>query len=452
MAKRRSPCRPEVVLVGRPNVGKSTLFNRICGSRRALVTAVPGTTRDVLSSPAEWQETTFTLVDTGGMFGVSTDPLHDRVIQKGRSALADATAAVLVVDAREGRTPGDEEIAKFLRTLNIPTILAANKTDDRRSVDRLPELYALGFDPSVAIAAEHGDGVAELLDEIVARLPRRQRSAAAAEADRDTPAETRVAIVGRPNVGKSSLVNRLMREERLLVSETPGTTRDTVDVELQWHRQRFRIVDTAGIRRRGRVARAAVEALSVVLARRAIRQADIAVILLDASEGATDQDAAIAGEAERAGCGLIVAVNKWDLVRNRGMTFVKEFDDKVRRQLKFLTYAPILHLSAATGEHTGRLLQRIERVARARHRRLTTGELNRFFRDVTRAHPPRSADGKAARILYAAQTAIAPPTFVLFVNVSSKLHFSYERFLVNQLRKAFGFEGTPVRLVARRRR
>ena len=450
MGAKRIAAAPTVVVVGRPNVGKSTLFNRICGTRRALVTTVPGTTRDVLASPAEWQGVAFELVDTGGMFGASTDPLHALVVQHGRLALAEADLVVLVADAREGRTPGDEEIAQFVRTLNVPVIVAANKTDDRRSADHLFELSKLGFDSSIPIAAEHGSGVAELLDEITTRLPRRGATPVEAE---DAPAETRIVIVGRPNVGKSSLVNRLLREERILVSETPGTTRDTVDVALQWHRRRFRVVDTAGIRSPGRVTRGGqVESLSVVLARRAIRQADVAVVLLDASEGATGQDAAIAGEVERAGCGVILGVNKWDLVRNQGMDFVKAFDDRLRFQLKFLDYAPILHLSAATGEHTGRLLARIDRVAQARQRRLSTGELNRFLEEVTRRHRPASSGRKAARILYAAQTGVAPPTFVLFMNVSSKLHFSFERFLVNRIRETFGFEGTPVRLVVRRRR
>ena len=452
MGTKRTATAPTVVLVGRPNVGKSTLFNRICGTRLALVTAVPGTTRDVLATPTEWQGVAFELVDTGGMFGASTDPLHMLVVQHGRRALAEADLVVLVADAREGRTPGDEEIAQFVRTLNVPVIVAANKTDDRRSADHLSELLGLGFDPCVPIAAEHGSGVAELLDEITTRLPRRGVTQPAVEIA-DTLSETRIAIVGRPNVGKSSLVNRLLREERLLVSETPGTTRDAVDVALQWHRRNFRVVDTAGIRRPGRVGRGGpVESLSVVLARRAIRQADVAVVLLDASEGATGQDAAIAGEVERAGCGVIIGVNKWDLVRNQGMDFVKAFDDRLRFQLKFLNYAPILHMSAATGEHTGRLLARIDRVAQARQQRLSTGELNRFLEGVTRRHPPASSGRKAARILYAAQTGVAPPTFVLFMNVDSKLHFSFERFLVNRLREKFGFEGTPIRLVVRRRR
>jgi GTP-binding protein len=258
--------------------------------------------------------------------------------------------------------------------------------------------------------------------------------------------------VGRPNVGKSSLVNRLLREERVMVDEMPGTTRDAVDAVLKWHRQTFRIVDTAGIRRPGRVARAGgIEAVSVVVARRAIERADVAVLVLDAVEGASDQDGAIAGEAEKAGCGIIIAANKWDLVKDRGPEFVKEFDDKLRFQLKFLEYAPVLHISARTGERTPKLLETIDRVAEARTRRVSTGELNRFVQAVTAVHPPASPGRREVRILYAAQTGVKPPTFVFFTNVATEFHFSYERFLKNRLRESFGLMGAPVRILVRRR-
>jgi GTP-binding protein len=265
-------------------------------------------------------------------------------------------------------------------------------------------------------------------------------------------AETRIAIVGRPNVGKSSLVNQLLREQRMLVSDLPGTTRDAVDTVLRWHRRTFRIVDTAGIRRAGRVARGGqIENVSVLIARRAIEQAHVAVLVVDATEGVTDQDAAIAGEAEKAGCGVIIAANKWDLMKGRGADFSKTFDAELRRNLKFLDYAPVLHISAATGERTPRLLETIDKVADARTVRISTGELNRFIEAVSAAHPPSSPGRREVRILYAAQTGVAPPTFVLFTNVATRLHFSYERFIVNRLREAFGFVGTPIRIVVRRR-
>jgi GTP-binding protein len=267
------------------------------------------------------------------------------------------------------------------------------------------------------------------------------------------PLEIGVAIIGRPNVGKSSLVNRLLREERMLVSAIPGTTRDAVDSLLRWHRRDFRIVDTAGIRRPGRVASSGqVESLSVIVARRAVEAADVAVVLVDAIEGATEQDGAIAGAAEKAGCGVIVAVNKWDLVKAEGPDFSKRFDEEMHRRLKFLDFAPVLHISAATGERTPRLLETIDRVAEARKRRVSTGELNRFVEAVTAGHPPASPGRKAVRILYAAQVGVAPPSFVFFTNVATTFHFSYQRFLINQLRESFGFLGTPIRMQVRARR
>jgi GTP-binding protein len=447
MSVRRASGSPTVVLVGRPNVGKSTLSNRLTGTRKAIVTPIAGTTRDVNSQPAEWRNVNFTLTDTGGMFGASQDPLHELVFAQGLRALESADVIVLVVDGRDGLVSGDEEIAASLRSVNVPVIVAVNKTDDRKARGRAVEFYALGFEPVVEIAAEHGEGTGDLLDEIIARLPTRRDPAKVAD-----PPATSVAIVGRPNVGKSSLLNRILREERSIVSDVPGTTRDTVDALLTWHKRTFRIVDTAGIRRPGRVARSGqLEAVSVLVARRAIEKADVAVIVVDSTEGATDQDAAIAGEAEKAGCGVIIAANKWDLMKGRGVEYSKTFDEELRRQLKFLDYAPLLHISATTGERTGKVLETIDAVAEARSRRVPTGELNRFVQAVTAVHPPASPGRREVRILYAAQTSVAPPTFVFFTNVATEFHFSYERFLVNRLRESFGLLGTPVRIQVRRR-
>ncbi len=447
---------PAVVLVGRPNVGKSTLFNRITESRRAIVTATPGTTRDVITQPVAWRGVTFQLTDTGGMFGASQDPLHDLVVVRGRRAVEEADLIVLVGDGREGKVPADDEIARAIRPAGVPVIVAINKMDDRRARDASMEFYQLGFEPVIEVSAEHGRGVGDLLDEVVKRLPAvRVTPGPGGEpvrAPAPEPEETGVAIVGRPNVGKSSLVNRLLREERVLVSDVPGTTRDAIDAVLRWHRRQFRIVDTAGIRRPGRVARSGqVEAVSVIVARRAIEQADVAVIVIDATEGATDQDAAIAGEADRVGRGVIIAANKWDLVKSRGPDFSRQFDDEVRRQMKFLEYAPVLHISAATGERTPRLLETIDRVAEARKRRVPTAELNKFIEAITAVHPPASPGKKEVRILYAVQVGIAPPSFVFFTNVATTFHFSYERFLVNQLRESFGFFGSPIRMEVRAR-
>jgi GTP-binding protein len=447
MALKRSAGLANVVLVGRPNVGKSTLFNRVTGSRRAIVTAIAGTTRDVNALPAEWLGNTFSLVDTGGMFGANEDPLHELVVVHGRRALETADVIVFVVDGREGLVPGDEEIANVLRKMTVPVVMAVNKTDDKRARGRSMEFYKLGLEPVVEIAAEHGEGVGDLLDEVIQRLPARR------EPSRSTdPPPTAVAIVGRPNVGKSSLLNRLLREERSIVSEMPGTTRDTVDALLTWHRRTFRIVDTAGIRRPGRVARSGqLEAVSVLVAKRAIEKADVAVIVIDATEGATDQDAAIAGEADKSGSGIVIVANKWDLMKGRGADFSKTFDEELRRQVKFLDYAPILHISASTGERAGKVLETIDKIAEARMRRIPTPELNRFVQAVTAVHPPASPGRRHVRILYAAQTSVAPPTFVFFTNVATEFHFSYERFLANRLRDSFGMFGTPIRIQVRKR-
>jgi GTPase len=448
MPSKRPAGVPTVVLVGRPNVGKSTLFNRITDTRRAIVAPVAGTTRDTIAQPAEWQGTSFSVVDTGGMFGASSDPLHELVFEKGQRALTTADLVVFVVDGREGLVSGDEEIAGALRSVDAPVLIAVNKTDDRRARGRSVEFYGLGFDTVVEIAAEHGEGVGDLLDEIVARFTDAQRTAPPPVQE----PEVKGAIVGRPNVGKSSLLNRLLKEERSIVSDMPGTTRDTVDAVLKWHKRTFRILDTAGIRRAGRVARSGqVESVSVLVARRAIQQADVAVLVVDSVEGATDQDATIAGEAEKTGCGVIIAANKWDLMKGRGTDFSKQFDDKLRQQVKFLDYAQILHISALTGERTPKLLEAIDKVADSRLRRIPTAELNRFVQAVTAVHPPASPGRREVRILYAAQVGVAPPEFVFFTNVATTFHFSYHRFLVNKLRESFGLEGTPIRIQVRRR-
>ncbi len=475
---------PTVVLVGRPNVGKSTLFNRITGTRRSIVAPIAGTTRDAIQESAEWQHLKFQLVDTGGLFGATTDPLHELVVAHGLRHLKVADLVIFVVDGREGLVPGDLEIAKSIRRLDKPVVLAVNKTDDRAGARNVAEFHRLGFDPVFEIAAEHGAGIGDLLDEVRSRFPdhierpsaepddeaedeaveeeaRKGAEAARSGAADGEPAEDEgpglpeevpVAIVGRPNVGKSSLVNRLLREDRMVVSNVPGTTRDAVDVVLRWHGHNFRIVDTAGMRRPGKVKDAGqIEAVSVLIAKRAMAQAQVAVLVIDAEEGATDREAAIAGEAQELGLSLVIAVNKWDLVKGKGQEWVAAFDDRLRFQLKFLDYVPLIHLSALTGDRAGKVLETVARVAKARRRKVPTSRLNKFLDRVTSTHTPTTKGKKDVRILYATQTAIEPPEFVLFTNVATDLHFSYERFLKNQLREEFGFEGTPIRLKIKRR-
>jgi len=461
-----------VVLVGRPNVGKSTLFNRITGTRRAIVAPVAGTTRDTLVRPAAWRGRQFEVSDTGGLYGASQDPLHELVVRQGQRMIGGADLLVLVVDGREGLVPGDSEIARELRETGRPVLLAINKTDDKRARAGALEFYQLGFEPVVEISAEHGTGVADLLDEIVERLPA-GTSAGAAEAKEDAgddangperkgestsdrrqaaPEETSVAIVGRPNVGKSSLLNKLLKQERVLVSDLPGTTRDPIDAVLTWHRRRFRIVDTAGMRRPGRVRGGGqVELVSVAGAKKAMVDADVIALVIDAEEGATDQDAAIGGEADRAGRGIVIVANKWDKVKSVDPGFVKQFDEDLRHKMRFLDYAPILHVSALTGERAGKILDTIDRIGAVRRKRVSTPALNKFVAQLTAANPPISPGRRHVRILYAAQIGVAPPSFVFFTNVATTFHFSYERFLVNQLREQFGFVGTPIRIQVRRR-
>jgi GTPase len=469
---------PQVVLVGRPNVGKSTLFNRLSGSRRSIVTAIPGTTRDVITHPVSWGRVQFSLTDTGGLFGASEDPLHELVILQGSKALKSADLIVFVVDGREGLIPGDEDIAQATRDAGVPVILAINKTDDRRARNASLEFSRLGFANIVDVSAEHGMGVGDLLEEIERHLaPRTQPLEPLEPLEPGTQPlepleplepmepmeplegsgevakkETAIAIVGRPNAGKSSLVNRLLREDRMIVSEVPGTTRDSVDSLLQWHGHTLRLVDTAGIRRPGKVAKSQVESVSVLLAKRAIERADVVVLVLDATVGPTDQDGAIAGAAKDAGRGIIIAANKWDLMKEQGPDAAKVFDEKVRYHLKFLDYAPILHISAVTGERTPKLIEVVDRVAKAGRTRVPTGELNRFIEKVTTASPPVTAGKRNVRVMYAAQASVAPPTFVLFTNAITKLHFSYERFLENRLREAYGFFGNPIRIQVRGRK
>ncbi len=466
---------PSVVLVGRPNVGKSTLFNRIIGSRRAIVAPLAGTTRDSLSVPASWGGMAFQLSDTGGLYGHSEDPLHALVVVQGQRAIAGADLLVFVVDGREGLTPGDQTIARELRKTNLPVVLAVNKTDDKRAQAGVPDFYQLGLEPISEISAEHGNGTGDLLDEIVKQLttlgfkaelrPKlsrvdARRAQVEAEDVPETPKvseptvpnDATIAIVGRPNVGKSSLLNRLLKEERVMVSDTPGTTRDAIDATLTWQRRQFRIVDTAGMRRPGRVRSGGkVELVSVAGSKKAIFDADVVALVIDSEEGATDQDAAIGGEADRAGRGIVIIANKWDLVRSADHKFVEKFDDELRRKMRFLDYAPILHISALTGERTTKVLETIDKIAVSRRTRVTTGALNKFIASVIAANPPVSPSRRNVKIMYCAQIGVAPPSFVFFTNVATTFHFSYERFLINRLREEFGFMGTSIRIQVRRR-
>jgi GTP-binding protein len=434
--------RPLVALVGRPNVGKSTLFNRLIGEPYAVVHETPGTTRDRLYGTADWSGIEFALVDTGGIgLEVAGDVMAGTLAQ-AQEAIAQADVIVLVVDAQTGPVAADTDVALLLRRTHKPVLVAANKAESRRAELGAAEFHELGLGEPIAISAIHGTGTGDLLDAIIDRLPR---------APEEPPAEDEVslAIVGRPNVGKSSLLNALVGAERSIVSPVPGTTRDAVDSLFEYRGQAVRLVDTAGVRRRGRIA-PGIEKYSVLRALRAIDRAEVAALVLDGAEGVTAQDAHVAGYIQEAAKGVVLVVNKWDLVE-KSPRIQAEYTRRVREGLQFLDYAPLLFVSAKTGRGVPRVLEAALSADAARATRVPTARLNSAMAEAVRAHPI-SARGKPLKLLYVTQSAVRPPTFVFFVNDAKILHFTYRRYLENQLREQFGFAGTGIRLVFRGRR
>jgi GTPase len=433
---------PRIALVGRPNVGKSTLFNRICGRRKAITDGRPGSTRDRNYAQVSWQGRAFELVDTGGLLLGSDDPLLGPATAQAEQAIEEADAVLFLVDGRGGLLPDDEAIARRLRRGGKRTLLVVNKTDSAE--ENVSEFAGLGFDRAHFVSAEHGLGVGDLLDAALEGLP-----AASLEEAAEGPLS--LALVGRPNVGKSSILNRLVGRERAVVSPVPGTTRDSVDEVFERRGRRYRIVDTAGIRK-VRLLAQNVDHVSVVQSRRAIERADLAVLVLDAGEGLRDMDATIGGEVLEKGAGVVLAVNKWDLAAGRE-TGQRAFERNVREHLKFLAWAPVVFVSAKTGKGMGALMDAVDRVRQARRARVTTGELNRMLARAAEAYAPKADRGAApVRILFGSQIGTAPPTFALSLNHPVDLHFSYRRYLENRIREAFGFEGTPIRLKVRHRR
>jgi GTPase len=437
---------PTVVILGRPNVGKSTLFNKLTGSRRSIVGDESGITRDRIYGRAEWRGREFQLVDTGGIIPDDKELIPSNILSQARTALDEASLILLVVDARVGITPLDEELAELARLTSKPVFVAANKVDTSRLEADAAEFERWGFAGVFPISAEHGDGVGDLLDAALDLLPAHEVS----ERPRN---EIRLAVVGRPNVGKSSLVNRLTGEERVIVSPIPGTTRDAIDTEIQFAGTAFRLIDTAGIRRKGKPELIA-EKVSVVMARQHLEQADVAVLLIDAIEGPTALDATIGGYAHEAGASLIIAVNKWDAVERNSDT-TKLFEARIRDMMKFADYAPIAFVSAKSGLRVTKLLELARHAFEERAKRISTSELNKFFErhlDQPRATTPSKYP---FRVLYITQGATRPPTFVVFTSSRSpraKLHFSYERYLINRLREQFGFFATPIRIKQRRKK
>ena len=456
---------PVVAIVGRPNVGKSTLFNRLVGERVAIVEDLPGTTRDRVYGTSEWNGRTFRVVDTGGLELEPGTDIEERVQEQARVAVEEADLVLFVVDAHAGLAPLDHEVADRLRRADAPAILVVNKADNPRREAEAAEFYALGFDTTISVRAQHGRNTGDLADLSVERLPppspAEGEAAASAYEDAELSEEDlaelaesdigppRVAIVGRPNTGKSTFVNRVLGQERRIVSEAPGTTRDPIDTAIEIDGEPLVLVDTAGIRRRGAIERG-VERYSVLRSLKAIDSADVAVVMTDATEGYTSQDAHVVGYVLEAGKGVVLVINKWDVVDKDEKT-ADEWLRRLRREAPYLAWADIVFAAAKTGQRVDRILREALRVAQERYRRVPTGDLNRLVADAVREHPPAHVRNRQPKVLYATQVAVAPPTFVIFVNDPELIHFSYKRYLENRIRAEYGFLGTPIRLIFRKR-
>ena len=435
--------RPLVAIVGRPNVGKSTFFNKIAGRRIAIVEDTPGVTRDRVYADCEWQGRKFTLIDTGGIDPNSTDPLLKQMRYQAEIAIETCDAILFFVDGRQGMTPDDETVADMLRKSKKPILVVVNKIDSVAQSGHAYEFYALGLGDPIAVSSVNMMNFGDLLEELMKLLPPE-----AGEREEGQPIQ--VAVVGKPNVGKSSLVNRLLGENRVMVSDIAGTTRDAIDTRFVDEGEEYVLIDTAGIRRKRAIEYQSLERFSVVRALAAIDRADVVLMLIDASEGVTEQDTKIAGYIDEQGKPAIVVVNKWDAVVKETGT-LESFTRQIREQLKFMDYARILFISALTGQRADRIMPMVRDVYAQASRRVTTGILNDVLADAQTALQPPSMSGRRLRIYYGTQQSVCPPTFVLFVNDKTLMHYSYERYMMNQFRKAFGFEGTPIRLVLRER-
>ncbi|MGH2461721.1 MAG: ribosome biogenesis GTPase Der [Chloroflexota bacterium] len=435
---------PMVALVGRPNVGKSTLFNRIVGERVAIIEDVAGTTRDRLYYDADWAGREFTIVDTGGFEIDPGSDLINRVRQQAEVAIREADVVVFVVDARQGVTPGDLDVAKVLRGSEKPVIVAVNKADSLSQQLAAAEFFSLGLPALFSLSALHGTGTGDLLDAVVDKLPPPEEVAP------EEGGGVRVALVGRPNVGKSSLFNAIVGQERAVVTEIPGTTRDVVDARLEFDSKELTLLDTAGMRRRGRVE-AGIEYFSVLRTARAIERADVVVVVMDASEGVTAQDTHLAGFARDQAKGIVLVVNKWDVMMSWSNQIRQEWTLRVREDMKFIPYAPLFFVSAKERRNVGDVVSEVFKISEQRHKRVSTPTLNDLLQAAIHAHSPGAMRGRQFKIYYATQATVNPPTFVFFVNDASLIRFSYQRYLENRLREAFGFEGTAIRLIFRTR-
>lgn len=429
---------PLIAIIGRANVGKSTLFNRLVQKRKAIVNDTPGVTRDRMYGQSDWLGRSFLVVDTGGLDVDGVNDIELQVVEQALVAQAEADAIIFLADKNVGLTPQDREVIDRIRKSGKPFFLVVNKVDHAKHEHELSDFAGVGMDTIFPVSAEHGHGVADLLDVLVPGLPEMEEPPLSENT-------IRIAVVGRPNVGKSSLVNKLLDATRCIVSDIPGTTRDAVDTLLEVDGKNFVLIDTAGIKRKGRTP-LVLDKFSVIMALKALDRCDIAVILVDGSEGITDQDATIAGYAYERGRGCIIAVNKWDLIKPRGIT-IEEMEEQIKDKCKFLDFAPIMVLSALTGYGVDKILPQVEVVCEEYKKKISTGKLNDCFERAIEKNPISSYRGKFVKMHYATQIKSRPPTFKCFVNYPAGIHFSYKRYLVNSLRKAFGFVGTPVRLI-----
>ncbi|AUS08687.1 ribosome biogenesis GTPase Der [Laceyella sacchari] len=433
---------PVVAIVGRPNVGKSTIFNRLAGERIAIVEDQPGITRDRIYSRSEWNGREFHLIDTGGIEFGDTDEIMDHIRNQVELALDEADVILFVADARDGVTTTDEEVARFLHRTNKPVILMVNKVDDIKYTENVFEFYQLGFEHVIPVSSLHGTGTGDMLDAVVEHFPDREEE----EYEEDT---IKVSLIGRPNVGKSSLVNALLGEERVIVSPVAGTTRDAIDTSFEYEGQKYVLIDTAGIRKRGKVYES-IEKYSVIRALRAIERSDVCLIVIDGERGIAEQDKKIAGYAHEAGRAAIFVVNKWDAVEKDEKT-MDRFKRRIREEFQFMHYAPILFVSAKTKRRIHTVLPEVNEVAEQHAMRVPTSVLNQVIQDAMVTTPPPSDRGRRFRVRYVTQATVKPPTFILFVNDPELSHFSYLRYLENQLRQAFPFKGTPLRILLRKK-
>ncbi|MFZ5644167.1 MAG: ribosome biogenesis GTPase Der [Bacillota bacterium] len=434
--------KPIVAIVGRPNVGKSTLFNRIVGERLAIVENIPGVTRDRLYQDAEWAGRTFTLIDTGGLDFNDDNEIISNVRKQAELAIDEADVIVFVVDARSGLTSNDEEIARILRKTDKPVILVANKVEHFENIDYM-EFFKLGLEEPIPVSAAEGLNTGDLLDEVVEKLPEIEE----APEDREI---IKIAVIGRPNVGKSSLVNRILGQERVIVSDIPGTTRDAIDTYFEHSGRGYILIDTAGIRRKSRID-LSTERYSVIRSLRAVDRSDVVLLVIDAVDGVTEQDKKIAGYAHEQGKASVILVNKWDLIKKDDRTADK-YTREVREELGFVRYAPVLFVSALSGQRVIKILQAVDSVAENYSLRVSTPGLNNLVRESVMQNPPPSYKTRRLKIYYASQNGVKPPKFVFFINDPDLAHFSYMRYLENQIRSAYGFQGTPIRFLLRRKK